>query len=236
MRAVRQLRQLYELDDDADWEDILQQRIEWLRSDPERLARRCFQGVHALLIDDGLAEAERVYPFRYHDRYTTGSSKRIVRIEKIAEALMESLLQETTKADLAEERYWTDTWLTFTEDFESEIQKAVEDPDVAGFKTVICYRTGLDIEPDYQRAARAVAPSFERYVERCVRTRKYRIEKKRLNDYIVLRTLEVLSERLPHTDVLSKPLQFHVRISHRVFLAFSKHQCESCQIIHFISY
>jgi len=217
LRAVRQLRQLYELDDDADWEDILQQRIEWLRSDPERLTQRCFQGVHALLIDDGLARPERVYPFRYHDRYTIGPSKRIVRIEQVAERLMESILQETTQADLKDEQYWTDTWIAFTEDFETEIQKAIDDPDVAGFKTVICYRTGLDIEPDYQRAAREVARSFERYVERSVRTRKYRIEKKRLNDYIVLRTLEVLSERLPHPDALSKPLQFHVRTSCYVY-------------------
>ncbi|KAF2685609.1 developmental protein-like protein fluG [Lentithecium fluviatile CBS 122367] len=209
LRAAHQLRKLYELHDDADWEEVLKQRVEWLRSDPERLAQRCFQGVHALLIDDGLAGPERVYPYRYHDRYTKAPTKRIVRIEKVAERLMESILQDTTQQDLDDERYWTDTWLTFTEEFEREIQEAIQDPDVAGFKTVICYRSGLDIEPDYERAAREVAHSFERYVIACVRTRKYRIEKKKLNDYIVLRTLEVLSERVPHTDAFSKPLQLH---------------------------
>lgn len=211
LRAARQLRTLYELDDEADWEDILKQRVEWLRSDPERLAQRCFHGVHALLIDDGLAGPERVYPYRYHDRYTEAPSKRIVRIETVAERLMESILRDTTEADLEEEKYWMDTWLTFTEEFEREIQEAIQDPDVAGFKTVICYRSGLDIEPDYDQAAREVAHPFERYVERCVRKRKYRIEKKQLNDYLVLRTLEVLSERTSHSDAFSKPLQLHVR-------------------------
>jgi len=227
LRAVRQLRELYELPDDVDWEDILQQRVEWLRSDPEQLARRCFQGVHALLIDDGLAGPEKVYPYRYHDRYTKAPSKRIVRIETVAERLMESILRGTTQADLDEASYWTDTWLSFTEEFEREIQSAIDDPDVAGFKTVICYRTGLDIEPDYERAAREVAHSFERYVDRCVATRKYRIEKKKLNDYLVLRTLEVLSERLPHAGALSKPLQLHVCVSPSQIVGFSGRQC-SC--------
>ena len=188
--------------------------MEWLRSDPERLSQRCFEGVHALLIDDGLAGPEKVYPYRYHDRYTKAPSKRIVRIETVAERLMESILRETTQADLDEASYWTDTWISFTEDFEREIQDAIDDPDVAGFKSVICYRSGLDIEPNYERAAREVAHSFERYVDRSVSTRKYRIEKKKLNDYLVLRTLEVLSERTPHPDVLSKPLQLHVSASH----------------------
>jgi hypothetical protein len=213
LRAVRQLRELYQLSDDADWNDIIEQRVEWLRSNPEQLTQRCFQGVHALLIDDGLASPEKVYPYRYHDRYSKAPSKRIVRIETVAERLMENILQDTTQEDLDEASYWTDTWLAFTEDFEREIQGAINDPNVAGFKTVICYRTGLDIEPDYERAAREVAHSFERYVNRCVATRKYRIEKKRLNDYLVLRTLEVLSEGRPHNGALSKPLQLHVRAS-----------------------
>jgi predicted TIM-barrel fold metal-dependent hydrolase len=93
--------------------------------------------------------------------------------------------------------------------FEREIQEAVKDPEVAGFKTVICYRTGLDIEPEYEQAAKNVGHPFERYVKACIRKRTYRIERKALNDYLVLRTLEILSEDLPHSDSLSKPLQLH---------------------------
>ena len=156
-------------------------------------------------MDDGLAGPEKVYQYDWHDRVTKAPTKRIVRIETVAERLMESLVEDGTEADLKHVKYFTDTWLTFTDEFEKEIQEAIQDPDVAGFKTVICYRTGLDIEPDYEQAARDVGHPFERYVERCIRKRKFRIERKALNDYLVLRTLEILSERIPPQDAFSKP-------------------------------
>ena len=69
LRAARQLCQLYKCPNDADWVEILEQRVEWLRTDPERLLQRCFHGVHSLLIDDGLSGPEKIYPYRFHDRY-----------------------------------------------------------------------------------------------------------------------------------------------------------------------
>ncbi|KAF2827406.1 glutamine synthetase/guanido kinase [Ophiobolus disseminans] len=209
LRAARQLRQLYECGEDADWDDILEQRGEWLRSDPQRLHRRCFEGVHAVLVDDGLAEPKKVYPYDSHDEYFQAPSKRIVRIETVAERLMERIARDADEDDLSKAKFLPDIWVEFTDEFEREIQEAIQDPEVAGFKTVICYRTGLDVEPDYEEAARAVGHPFERYVKACVRKRTYRIERKPLNDYLVLRTLEILSERIPRSDSLSKPLQLH---------------------------
>jgi glutamine synthetase/predicted TIM-barrel fold metal-dependent hydrolase len=209
LRAARQLRQLYECGEDADWEDVLEQRVEWLRSDPQRLHQRCFEGVHAVMVDDGLAEPKKVYPYDSHDEYLQASSKRIVRIETIAERLMERIVRDANENDLGKPKFLPDIWVEFTDEFEREIQEAVQDPEVAGFKTIICYRTGLDIEPDYEEAARAVGHPFERYVKSCIRRRTYRIERKPLNDYLVLRTLEILSEEVPHSDSLAKPLQFH---------------------------
>ncbi|KAL6709580.1 hypothetical protein ACN47E_001515 [Coniothyrium glycines] len=209
LRAARQLRQLYECSEDADWADILEQRVEWLRSNPDRLHQQCFEGIHALLIEDGHAGPERVYPYDHHDQYTTAPTKRIVRIETVAERLMRSRLRKADESDLGDSKFLPNTWVKFTNDFEREIQDAIADPDVAGFKTVICYRSGLDIEPDYEEAAKAVGHPFERYVKNCIRKRNYRIEKKAVNDYLVLRTLEILSERKSHSDALAKPLQFH---------------------------
>jgi predicted TIM-barrel fold metal-dependent hydrolase len=122
---------------------------------------------------------------------------------------MERILRDAREDDLGKAKFLPDIWVEFTDKFEREIQDAVEDPEVAGFKSVICYRTGLDVEPDYEAAARAVGHPFERYVKACIRKRSYRIEKKPLNDYLVLRTLEILSDALPHSDSLAKPLQFH---------------------------
>jgi hypothetical protein len=212
LRAAKQLRQLYDCGEDADWEDIQEQRVEWLRTNPERFHQQCFEGVHALLIDDGLGGPEKVYPFDHHDRYTKASSKRIVRIESVAERLMHSLLRKADEDDLADTKFLPKIWVKFTDEFERDIQEAMADPDVAAFKTVIGYRTGLDIEPDYEEAARAVGHPFERYVKSCIRKRSYRIEKKAVNDYIVLRTLEILSDQTPHSDSLSKPLQFHTGV------------------------
>jgi hypothetical protein len=209
LRAAKQLRQLYECGEDADWEDILEQRVEWLRSDPQRLHERCFEGVHAILVDDGLADPKTVYPYDSHDEYLEADSKRIVRIESVAEKLMERIVGKAKEDDLGKAKFLPDTWLEFTDEFERKIQEAIKDPEVAGFKTVICYRTGLDIEPDYEEAAKAVGHPFERYVKACIRKRNYRIERKPLNDYLVLRTLEVLSDDLPRSDSLSKPFQFH---------------------------
>lgn len=122
---------------------------------------------------------------------------------------MRMILQKVPDTALSHVSFFTDTWVTFTEEFEREILDAVHDPLVAGFKSIICYRTGLDIEPEYQRAAREVGHPFERYLERSVRKKEFRIERKPLNDYLVLRTLEVLSEQLTHPEALSKPLQLH---------------------------
>lgn len=210
LRAARQLRQLYECGEDADWEDILGQRVEWLRSNPQLLHKRCFEGVHALLVDDGLADPRKVYPFDSHDEYLQAPSKRIVRIETVAERIMQRLLRDAKDDDLGRPKFLPNVWTDFTDDFERDLQDAVRDHDVAGFKTVVCYRTGLDVEPDYEVAARAVGHPFERYVKSAVRKRSYRIEKKPLNDYIVLRALEILSEKTPHSDSLAKPMQFHV--------------------------
>jgi hypothetical protein len=118
-----------------------------------------------------------------------------VRIETVAERLMENLLHDASEDDLGKAKFLPEIWVNFTDDFEREIQDAIEDDNVAGFKSVICYRTGLDIEPEYDEAAKAVGHPFERYVKNCIRKRTFRIE--------------ILSERLPHSDSLAKPFQMH---------------------------
>ncbi|KAF2200555.1 developmental protein-like protein fluG [Delitschia confertaspora ATCC 74209] len=209
LRAVRQLRKLYECAEDADWEELLLQRAEWLRTNPEALHRRCLEGTYSILMDDGLGNPDQFYPYTWHDRYTKAPTKRIVRIETVAERLMESILLNASEDDLEESSYLTDIWVTFMEEFERGVTEAIQDDEVVGFKSVVCYRTGLDVEPDYEQAAREVGGAFERYVERCIRKRKFRIERKALNDYLVLRTLEILSDSIPPKQVLSKPIQFH---------------------------
>src|SRR5690242_19337924 len=121
LRAARQLRELYQLDDNASWTDILEQREEWFHSDAERLNQRCFEGVAALLIDDGLAGPGKVHPYDWHDRYTDAPIKRIVRIETVAERLMEAIVKDADEDDLERTHFYTETWITFMDGFERKI-------------------------------------------------------------------------------------------------------------------
>jgi hypothetical protein len=114
LRAAKQLRQLYECGEDADWEDILDQRDEWLRSNSQRLHERCFEGVHSILVDDGLADSKTVYPYDSHDEYLDAPSKRLVRIESVAEKLMERIVGGAKDDDLGKPKFLPDTWLEFT--------------------------------------------------------------------------------------------------------------------------
>jgi hypothetical protein len=160
-------------------------------------------------MDDGFGGSEKVHTYDWHDKFTTAPTKRIVRIEAVAEYLMEDILRKASEVDLEEERYLSDIWVLFTREFERALIEAIQDHDVAGFKTVVCYRSGLDVEPDFNdNLERQVSKPFEHYVQRAIRKRKFRIERKAFNDFLVLKTLEVLTDNTSGTE-LSKPLQFH---------------------------
>lgn len=85
MRAARQLGPLYGLEEvDPEWEVLLQARKSQA-SEKADIRDACFQAarIQCLLLDDGLpGECESI---SYHDQYTISPSKRIVRVENIAE-------------------------------------------------------------------------------------------------------------------------------------------------------
>ncbi|KAK5000047.1 hypothetical protein LTR66_001040 [Elasticomyces elasticus] len=123
LRAARQLSELYGCDEDVSWDALLVKRQEMLEKDPEGLIRTCLEGTHTLLLDDGIDDGTTVHPYQWHDRFTTGSTRRIVRIETVARDIMKRLHDP--------DQPW----------------EAIEDRAVVGFKSVICYRTGLDVKP-----------------------------------------------------------------------------------------
>ncbi|MGH7999836.1 MAG: amidohydrolase family protein, partial [Brasilonema sp.] len=94
----------------------------------EQLTQLCFSAANleAIYLDDGL-QADSILPLSWHERFVC--VKRILRLEKLAEQLIPQ----------------SDSFETFLEKFNSEI-----DPPPAGviaFKSIACYRTGLDIQP-----------------------------------------------------------------------------------------
>ena len=87
--------------------------------------------------------------------------------------------------------------LEFRESFARALEQAAADPEVVGFKSIVCYRTGLNVAVRNENDA-----DFTALVEQCVTiaylkyeaTRTIRLEYKHLNDYVVNQVLD-LSEK-----------------------------------------
>lgn len=119
----------------------------------DELFARCVQGIDELLLDDGLTP-DRCLPLDWHARHVR--VRRLLRIEQVAERL-----------------YTGGSYADFLERFVSELQA-----DVAGYKSVAAYRTGLDVDPG--------ADGAEAYRE----WKGERLSLKPLNDHLVGLTLE----------------------------------------------
>jgi hypothetical protein len=204
-KAVTQLATLFECE--ADWKSIKTARERWVRKDYTGLVKKCLEGTHALLLDDLLADVD-IEPYTWHDQFTTSKTKRIVRIEAVAAQILKAVrglqLEESqqTNEDLAR-------FDLFRDIFQDRIRLAIQDPEVVGFKSVICYRTGLDITlptpPTANSYSSAVAASFARVIQKGA---PYRIADKPLNDWLVVFTFGILQEARHAIDT-TKPLQFH---------------------------
>ncbi len=141
IRAVKQLASV--LSCEETWLAV-QEALKLERAKPnDAWSRRCFEGIETALIDDGL-RASSVHPYYWHDRLTRSKCKRIVRIECIAERMIQVALSE----HYAVKKTIDPTWII--DRFKASISDALNDPAVAGFKSVICYRTGLALPQDVQ--------------------------------------------------------------------------------------
>ncbi|KAH8930411.1 glutamine synthetase/guanido kinase [Atractiella rhizophila] len=97
---------------------------------------RCFEGIETLLLDDGLGvgdaqEEQKILSYSSHDRYVKRSCKRIVRVEIVAETLLKNGMGASH----------------FVDEFREEMKRYIADEEVMGFKSIACYRTGLNVTP-----------------------------------------------------------------------------------------
>lgn len=209
-RAQRQLRTLYDLPPDADWQAILKRRRELLESDPNGLIGTCLEGTHTILVDDGLyGDFE---DFSWHNQFVTTPCKRIVRIEAVAAEILQSLHQKgklPVGVAIADEEACSLAWADFIAAFEEEIAASLEDAEVVGFKSVICYRTGLDIivgrDADVSEAG---LRSFRRhFLPNCVQE-KFRVQSKGMCDALVISACKLI-DAARNANGTAKPIQFH---------------------------
>ena len=87
--------------------------------------------------------------------------------------------------------------MEFKDQFAAALEQAAKDPEVVGFKSIACYRTGLDVSVRLEETF-----EFSSQVLQCVTmawlkyqvTHEIRLEYKDLNDCVVNATLHVAAE------------------------------------------
>lgn len=195
IRAVKQLSEV--LHCPPSWYDI-NKAIEVEKAKPQDVwAKRCLEGIETILVDDGLDGKDEVFGYQWHDRLTRSKCKRIVRIEKMVEEIINRRLSQPPE----------EIYVGLLHDFRKAIKNAIDDPEVVGFKSVICYRTGLDIPAEvsekdfevafYQLIGKHKAQGFKPFV---------RLDAQHLNTYFVHETALLIK----HSNAKQKkPLQFH---------------------------
>ncbi|KIX06217.1 uncharacterized protein Z518_04192 [Rhinocladiella mackenziei CBS 650.93] len=217
MRGIKHLAEFYQCP--ATLPDVKAARYEWVRRDYPGLIKKCLQGTHAIMMDDGLSP-EIIHSFKWHRQFVPTVS-RIVRIEAIASELLEHLAHAAGFMRVGLDADWdisqTESFLVrFNTVFRNQIRTLANDPDVRGFKSVICYRSGLDIglesrknfRPHQSLTESVLLQSFHDFLQNAVRDHNYRIQQKEVNDYLVVVVCDVL-EKLVDTDGENLPFQFH---------------------------
>ncbi|RDA89812.1 hypothetical protein CP533_0871 [Ophiocordyceps camponoti-saundersi (nom. inval.)] len=195
VRAVKQLSTILRCD--CKWEAVVA-AIDKKRSNEtsyDDWIRLCLSGIQCVLVDDGLDNEDHVEPYRFFDGFTPCAAKRIVRIEHVAARLIEKAVLTSQTPKEAHE--------TFVSEYDRAILDAIGDPNVAGFKSVICYRTGLAISP----AAECDLPTFHIiFIQRkFIRDKGFlRVNHKPINDYLVHRLAHIIAK-----SEQKKPIQFH---------------------------
>lgn len=211
IRGVKQLAHV--LDCGQTWEAVVaaieQRRID----DYEDWISECLDGIETILVDDGLDAADDVQDYDWHNAFTRSGCKRIVRVETVAGRIIHDHVaafrdgannnnDDDDDDDAAAVEVLFDSVL---EAFDAAVRTAIADPEVVGFKSVICYRTGLDI-PAVVDLALARASLAELVSDYAGPAGLARLQHPGLNDLVVHRTAALISEAPARAR---KPLQFH---------------------------
>ncbi|KAJ4302331.1 hypothetical protein N0V88_002475 [Collariella sp. IMI 366227] len=203
LRAVRQLATA--LGCGYTWEAVVAAIEDKRLECPEDWTAECLEGIETVLVDDGLDEEDEANSYSWHDDYTRSRCKRIVRIEKVAGDIIRKLGaacdQSAKTGDVFEDAF--DEWM---QQFDTHILTALDDPDVVGFKSVICYRTGLDIAAESDAGETRAKADFEEIITNFSLLDFQKLKTKSLNDWAVHRTAQLIKDSASRQK---KPIQFH---------------------------
>ncbi|KAF7549851.1 hypothetical protein G7Z17_g6110 [Cylindrodendrum hubeiense] len=197
LRAVKQLSAI--LGCEATWEAVSAAVGAKRAGNYEAWVRRCLSGIETVLVDDGFSNSAEVEPYNHFDRFARSPSKRIVRIEHVAAEIIDQIWTKFKSAD--------DAFGAVTESFQEAILQSIDDPEVVGFKSVICYRTGLAIpkKMDVEAATGAFRRIFEQRESGLIK-KFTRVDHAGLNEYLVHHLAKLIRDS---PDPHKKPIQFH---------------------------
>ncbi|KAL8832447.1 MAG: hypothetical protein Q9191_000267 [Dirinaria sp. TL-2023a] len=200
IRAVQQLSEILQCE--SAWQTVQEQLEQRRKAPDDTWAKECFCGIETVLIDDGL-DADSVHPYHWHNRLTRSKCMRIVRIEKVAEHLINATIENRARLSSQDrDNNRRSSAKSVVENFLSEVNKAISDPEVAGFKSVVCYRSGLAI-PEFNRA-RSEEKLVTTLAEWSAFDKAFRLEEEQLCSFFVHLTAQSIGR-----SKLKKPFQFH---------------------------
>ena len=97
-RATAQLAKLYKLPRGTTWDELKAYRATLEYGEMCRVNMAPTK-IQCILIDDGLGVVDLVYPYNWHDTYTTSPTKRVVRVEVVAQVRCSYLCVSRAIAD-----------------------------------------------------------------------------------------------------------------------------------------
>ncbi|KAK8092778.1 glutamine synthetase [Apiospora kogelbergensis] len=198
IRAVKQLAE--HLDCEPSWaavETAMKAKRSLQEPGSDGWTGHCMQGIETILLDDGLDDSGETHDYGWHDQFVTGKCKRIVRIEAIAapmiRACVADMKEHTPRSIVA----------AVVSCFTREIERCLADPEVVGFKSIICYRGGLDV-PGIQQMRMDDAEAEMGGIAEAGAEKFARLQHRALNHVLVHTTARLIAETGG-----KKPIQFH---------------------------
>lgn len=210
IRAVKQLAGL--LDTEPTWAAV-ESALQAKRSSPDpgpsaggwaAWVRSCMQGIETLLLDDGLDGGDETHAHAWHDQFVAGRCKRLVRIEALAVDIVRNRVGSMKARG---EQWERKAVLHILGDFEREIGRCLADPEVAGFKSIICYRGGLDVPGKRHMETQTQFRAAEEEIGSIAQGGEFaRLQHKALNHFLLHAAAKLIANSGPGAR---KPIQFH---------------------------
>lgn len=202
LRAVRQLAKVLKCG--YTWESVVAAIEQRRLNSPEDWTAQCLSGIETILIDDGLDGKDEAEEYTWHDDYTRSPCKRIVRIEKVAADIIIKIGKEFDDSSHPTDDVIDEAFNQWIQQFDAHILAALEDPEVVAFKSIVCYRTGLDVAKTVDEDAATSA--FNELITNFALLDFRRLQEKSLNDLVVHRTAMLIRDSNSREK---KPIQFH---------------------------